>query len=31
VRIRESYGTVAENEILTAEHEMEFGAGRRRR
>jgi len=30
VRIRESYGTVEEDEILTAEHEMEFGAGRRR-
>ena len=31
VRIRESYGTVEEDEILTAAHEMEFGAGRRRR
>lgn len=31
VRIRESYGTVEEDEILTAEYEMEFGAGRRRR
>ncbi len=27
VRIRETYGTVEEDDILAMEHEMEFGAG----